>query len=207
MPRVDRWVIARTCRELARLRSGGEPLPTCMVNLSGTSVCDPQLAEYIADCLGQNQLGGAHLGFELTETAAVANLANASQLMTQLRAMGCPIALDDFGSGMSSFSYLRSLPIDYLKIDGAFIRNIGTDPIDFAMVETIHRIGGIMGVHTVAESVENENVLAALALIGVDFVQGFHISQPMPLEQIKFTLQRRPPPSTLKAVVGPGGTR
>ena len=87
-----------------------------------------------------------HLGFELTETAAVANLAQASQLMTRLRAMGCPIALDDFGSGMSSFSYLRNLPIDFLKIDGAFIRKLNTDPIDFAMVETIHRIGGIMGV-------------------------------------------------------------
>jgi diguanylate cyclase (GGDEF)-like protein len=207
MPRVDRWVIARTCRELARLRSDGEPLPTCMVNLSGTSVCDPQLAEFIADCLAQNHLSGAQLGFELTETAAVANLGNASQLMTRLRAMGCPIALDDFGSGMSSFSYLRSLPIDFLKIDGAFIRNIGTDPIDFAMVETIHRIGGIMGVHTVAESVENERVLAALTLIGVDFVQGFHIGRPMPLEQIRLTLRRRPLPPALKSVVGPGGTR
>jgi diguanylate cyclase (GGDEF)-like protein len=207
MPRVDRWVIARTCRELARLRGSGAPLPTCLVNLSGTSVCDPRLAEYIADCLGENHLDGSHLGFELTETAAVANLANASQLMTQLRAMGCPIALDDFGSGMSSFSYLRNLPIDFLKIDGAFIRNIGTDPIDFAMVETIHRIGGIMGVHTVAESVENENVLAALALIGVDFVQGFHIGHPMPLEQFKLALPRRPLPSLLKSVVGPGGTR
>ena len=141
------------------------------------------------------------------ETAAVANLAQASQLMTRLRAMGCPIALDDFGSGMSSFSYLRNLPIDFLKIDGAFIRNINVDPIDFAMVETIHRIGGIMGVRTVAECVENESVLAALALIGVDFVQGFHIGRPMPLDQIKTSLQRRPPTPTLKAVVGPGGSR
>jgi len=204
---VDRWVIARVCRELSRLRSGAEPLPTCMVNLSGTSVCDPRLAEYIADCLAQANLGGVNLGFELTETAAVANLAQASQLMTRLRAMGCPIALDDFGSGMSSFSYLRNLPIDFLKIDGAFIRNLNTDPIDFAMVETIHRIGGIMGVYTVAESVENESVLAALALIGVDFAQGFHIRRPMPLEQLSEALRRRQPLQGLKAVVGPGGTR
>jgi diguanylate cyclase (GGDEF)-like protein len=207
MARVDRWVIARVCRELSRLRSGAEPLPTCMVNLSGTSVCDPRLAEYIADCLAQANLGGVNLGFELTETAAVANLAQASQLMTRLRAMGCPIALDDFGSGMSSFSYLRNLPIDFLKIDGAFIRNLNTDPIDFAMVETIHRIGGIMGVYTVAESVENESVLAALALIGVDFAQGFHIRRPMPLEQLSEALRRRQPLQGLKAVVGPGGTR
>jgi EAL domain-containing protein (putative c-di-GMP-specific phosphodiesterase class I) len=207
MPRVDRWVIARVCRELARLRSGAEPLPTCMVNLSGTSVCDPHLADYIADCLAQSNLRGANLGFELTETAAVANLTQASQLMTRLRAMGCPIALDDFGSGMSSFSYLRNLPIDYLKIDGAFIRNLNTDPIDFAMVETIHRIGGIMGVHTVAESVENESVLAALALIGVDFAQGFHIRRPVPLGELRLALQRRQPLVALKSVVGPGGTR
>jgi diguanylate cyclase (GGDEF)-like protein len=201
MPRVDRWVIARVCRELARLRGTVESLPTCMVNLSGTSVCDPRLAEYIADCLAQANLSGVNLGFELTETAAVANLAQASQLMTRLRAMGCPIALDDFGSGMSSFSYLRNLPIDYLKIDGAFIRHLNTDPIDFAMVETIHRIGGIMGVHTVAECVENESVLAALALIGVDFAQGFHIHRPVPLEQIGLALQRRPLLQPLKAVV------
>jgi ammonium transporter, Amt family len=121
--------------------------------------------------------------------------------MTRLRTLGCPIALDDFGSGMSSFSYLRSLPIDFLKIDGAFIRNIDTDPIDFAMVETIHRIGGIMGVYTVAESVENESVLAALALIGVDFAQGFHIRRPVPLEQIGLAPQRRQPLPPLKAVV------
>jgi diguanylate cyclase (GGDEF)-like protein len=207
MPRVDRWVIARVCRELSRLRGGAEPLPTCMVNLSGTSVGDPRLAEYIADCLAQANLSGMNLGFELTETAAVANLAQASQLMTRLRAMGCPIALDDFGSGMSSFSYLRNLPIDFLKIDGAFIRNLNTDPIDFAMVETIHRIGGIMGVYTVAESVENESVLAALALIGVDFAQGFHIRRPVPLEQLSEALLRRQPLPALKAVVGPGGTR
>ena len=209
MPRLDRWVIARACRELARLgASGGGRVPTCMVNLSGTSVCDLHLAEYIADCLAQNRLSGAQLGFELTETAAVANLAQASQLMTRLRAMGCPIALDDFGSGMSSFSYLRNLPIDFLKIDGAFIRNINTDPIDFAMVETIHRIGGIMGVRTVAESVENESVLAALALIGVDYAQGFHISRPVPVDQIQLlALPQAPSAPVRKAVVGPGGTR
>jgi diguanylate cyclase (GGDEF)-like protein len=207
MPRVDRWVIARVCRELARLRSDGEPLPVCMVNLSGTSVCDPILAEYIAECLRTNDLAGMHLGFELTETAAVANLAQASQLMTRLRAMGCPIALDDFGSGMSSFSYLRNLPIDFLKIDGAFIRDISTDPIDFAMVETIHRIGGIMGVYTVAEGVENESVLASVALIGVDFAQGFHVRRAVPLEQIKLTAPPSQHSRPLKAVVGPGGTR
>jgi len=184
MPRVDRWVIARACRELAALRDSGRPLPTCMINLSGTSASDPGLADYVAGCLQQNGLEGAHVGFELTETAAVGNLAACSTLMSRLRRLGCVIALDDFGTGMSSFSYLRNLPIDLLKIDRAFIRNVATDPIDHALVETIHRIGGIMGVRTVAEGVESEEVLAALALIGVDFAQGMHVRRPVPLVQI-----------------------
>jgi EAL domain-containing protein (putative c-di-GMP-specific phosphodiesterase class I) len=124
------------------------------------------------------------MGFELTETAAVGNLVACSELMTRLRALGCVIALDDFGTGMSSFSYLRNLPIDFLKIDRAFIRNIHQDPVDHAMLETIHRIGGIMGMRTVAEGVENEEVLGALALIGVDYAQGMYIRRPVPLVQI-----------------------
>jgi diguanylate cyclase (GGDEF)-like protein len=184
MPRIDRWVIARACRELAALREGGKPLPTCMVNLSGASASDPELANYVARCLQQNGLDGSHMGFELTETAAVGNLGACSELMTRLRALGCVIALDDFGTGMSSFSYLRNLPIDFLKIDRAFIRNIHQDPVDHAMLETIHRIGGIMGMRTVAEGVENEEVLGALALIGVDYAQGMYIRRPVPLVQI-----------------------
>jgi diguanylate cyclase (GGDEF)-like protein len=184
MPRVDRWVIARACRELAALRDGGKPLPTCMINLSGASASDPELADYVAECLRQNGIAGEHVGFELTETAAVGNLSACSKLMSRLRGLGCLIALDDFGTGMSSFSYLRSLPIDLLKIDRAFIRNIDRDPIDHALVETIHRIGGIMGVRTVAEGVESESILGALALIGVDFAQGWHVRRPVPLVQI-----------------------
>ncbi len=190
MPRIDRWVIARACRELAQLRDEGQPLPTCMVNLSGASASDPGLADYIAQCLRDNHLDGAHLGFELTETVAVGNLATCSVLMSQLRELGCLIALDDFGTGMSSFSYLRSLPIDLLKIDGNFVRNIASDPIDHALVETIHRIGTIMGMRTVAEGVENEEVMAALALIGVDFAQGYHVRRPVPLVQMKEEVAR-----------------
>jgi len=184
MPRVDRWVIARACTELALLRDSGLPLPTCMVNLSGASASDPRLADFVASCLAENGLEGRHLGVELTETAAVHNLEACSDLMARLRRLGCPIALDDFGSGMSSFSYLRNLPIDYLKIDRAFICNVASDPIDHAMVETIQRIGGIMDVRTVAEGVESEDVLAALSLIGVHFAQGNHIRRPVPLVQM-----------------------
>ena len=184
MPRVDRWVIAQACRELAALRSTGRRLPVCMINLSGASVSDPSLADYIGSCLRQYSLPGPQIGFELTETAAIGNLASASQLMTRLRGLGSPIALDDFGSGMSSFSYLKALPIDYLKIDGGFVRDVCTDPVDRAVVEAIQRIGRVMGIQTIAESVENEEVLRALAEIGVDYAQGIHIGQAALLNQI-----------------------
>ena len=184
MPRVDRWVIAQACRELAGLRSSGRRLPVCMLNLSGASVSDPSLADYISGCLRQYSLPGAQIGFELTETAAIGNLASASQLMTRLRGLGSPIALDDFGSGMSSFSYLKALPIDYLKIDGGFVRDVCTDPVDRAVVEAIQRIGRVMGIQTIAESVENEEALQALAEIGVDYAQGMHVGQAALLSQI-----------------------
>jgi EAL domain-containing protein (putative c-di-GMP-specific phosphodiesterase class I) len=177
MPRVDRWVIARACRELAALRAQGCWLPVCMVNLSGASVSDPSLADYISSCLRQYSLPGPQLGFELTETAAIGNLASASQLMARLRGLGSPIALDDFGSGMSSFSYLKALPIDFLKIDGAFVRDVSTDPVDRAVVEAIQRIGQVMGIQTIAESVENEEALRALTEIGIDYVQGIHVAR------------------------------
>jgi len=200
MPRVDRWVIARACRELAALRASGRPLPTCMINLSGASASDPELADYVAGCLRHNDLDGEHVGFELTETTAVGNLAACSTLMTRLRKLGCLISLDDFGTGMSSFSYLRNLPIDLLKIDRAFIKNVDTDPIDHALVETIHRIGGIMGVRTVAEGVESEEVLGALALIGVDFAQGMYVRRPLPLVQIHEDVVRTNDTSTIRRV-------
>jgi diguanylate cyclase (GGDEF)-like protein len=184
MPQVDRWVIAQACRELAAIRAQGRWLPVCMINLSGASVSDPSLADYISGCLQQHALPGAQIGFELTETAAIGNLASASQLMTRLRGLGSPIALDDFGSGMSSFSYLKALPIDFLKIDGAFVRNVSSDPVDRAVVEAIQRVGRVMGIQTIAESVENEAALEALTEIGVDYVQGIHVARPALLTEI-----------------------
>jgi len=192
MPSLDRWVIARACRELARLHACGVDLPTCMINLSGASVSDPALADYISSCLAQNSIAPVHLGFELTETAAVGNLASASKLMSRLRALGCPIALDDFGSGMSSFSYLKSLPVDFLKIDGAFVRDVNSDPIDHAVVEAIQRVGRLMGIKTIAECVEDQAALDALARIGVDYAQGYHLGVPIPLAQMQHRAGERP---------------
>ncbi|MDB6156446.1 MAG: sensory box protein [Gammaproteobacteria bacterium] len=185
MPRVDRWVIAQACRELAALRTQGRWLPVCMVNLSGASVSDPSLADYISGCLRKYDLPGPQIGFELTETAAIGDLASASQLMTRLRGLGSPIALDDFGSGMSSFSYLKALPIDFLKIDGAFVRDVSSDPVDRAVVEAIQRVGRVMSIQTIAECVEDEAALSALTEIGVDYAQGWHIARPALLTEIR----------------------
>ena len=184
MPRIDRWVIARACRQLAELRTRVETLPVCMINLSGASVSDPDLADYVAACLREHDLPGAQFGFELTETTAVSNLGSASHLMRRLRDLGALIALDDFGSGMSSFSYLKALPIDLLKIDGAFVRDVGANPFDLAVVESIQRIARVMGIATVAECVEDEAALRALQKVGVDYVQGFHIGRPDLLERV-----------------------
>lgn len=183
MPRIDRWVIARACKQLAQLRARGQTLPVCTINLSGASVSDPDLADYVAGCLREHDLAGEQFGFELTETTAVGNLASASLLMARLRALGASIALDDFGSGMSSFSYLKALPIDLLKIDGAFVRDVGANPFDLAVVESIQRIARVMGIETVAECVEHEAALRALMKVGVDYVQGFHIGRPDLLER------------------------
>jgi len=181
MPRIDRWVIAKACRNLAEMRARHGAMPTYMINLSGASVTDSGMVDFVRAQLAQYGLPQDSIGFEVTETAAIANLARASEMMNRLKSIGCPMALDDFGSGMSSFAYLRNLPVDYLKIDGEFVKDMTTDAIDYAVVEAIHNIGRVMGIKTVAEAVEDEAILSALMLVGVDFAQGFHLSRPVPM--------------------------
>jgi diguanylate cyclase (GGDEF)-like protein/PAS domain S-box-containing protein len=188
MPRIDRWVIANACRNLAALRKRHGAIPMCMINLSGASVTDPGMVDFVRGQLQQFGLPRHSIGFELTETAAISNLANASQLMYGLKEIGCPMALDDFGSGMASFAYLRGFPVDYLKIDGEFVKNMTTDVVDYEIVVAIHNVGRVMGVKTVAESVESAEILAALLLIGVDFAQGFHINRPTPMMDISYRI-------------------
>jgi len=122
--------------------------------------------------------------------------------MHGLKDIGCPMALDDFGSGMASFAYLRGFPVDYLKIDGEFVKDMTTDLVDYEIVEAIHNVGRVMGVKTVAESVENAEILAALMLVGVDFAQGFYIHRPVPMMDITYRARRRdalPPPRAAMA--------
>ncbi len=183
MPRIDRWVIAKACKTLAECRIQVGDIPTCMINLSGGSVTDPGIVDFVRARLLQYSLTGDRVGFEMTETAAIGNLSRAAELMGQLKELRCPLSLDDFGSGMSSFGYLRNLPVDYLKIDGEFVRDMAGDTIAYAVVEAIFHIGKVMGLKTVAESVENAQTLAALKQIGVNFAQGYHLARPVPLTE------------------------
>ena len=179
MTGIDRWVIRRTLSCLAHLRlNGGAPLPRFGVNLSGVSLSDATLLDFILAEFDRTGVPPDSICFEVTETAAVANLARAVRLMRRLREMGCRFALDDFGSGLSSFTYLRNLPVDYLKIDGSFVRSISEDAVNLAMVEAIRRVGEVMGIRTIAESVESQAVLDCVRGIGIDFAQGFHIHSP-----------------------------
>ncbi|ODT70973.1 MAG: hypothetical protein ABS69_15120 [Nitrosomonadales bacterium SCN 54-20] len=179
MPQLDRWVITNAFAQYASYRSRGTK-DTCTINLSGASICDEHLYDFVVDQFKQSQVDPAGICFEITETVAIANLTQAAALIRKLKELGCRFSLDDFGSGMSSFTYLKHLLVDYLKIDGAFIKGMLSDPIDHAMVEAINHIGHVMKIQTIAEWVEEESFLEALRKIGVDYAQGYAIEEPRP---------------------------
>jgi len=186
MPAIDRWVVGQVLDKLAyRGDSGSKPF-TVAVNLSGTSLNDERFLEYLIGELGARDLPPGAMCFEITETAAIANLGNVVHFMRELKARGCHFALDDFGSGLSSFMYLKTLPVDYLKIDGQFIENVVRDPVDRSMVEAIGQIGRAMGIHTIAERVESVEVLLELGRLGVGFAQGYHIAAPKPASEFPY---------------------
>jgi diguanylate cyclase (GGDEF)-like protein/PAS domain S-box-containing protein len=151
------------------------------INLSGASINDDRFIEFLHEQFRFYQIPPQLICFEITETVAIANLTKASQFIRELKQLGCCFALDDFGSGMSSFAYLKHLPVDYLKIDGEFVRHIVDHPVDDAMVEAMSRIGHVMGIKIIAEFVENDAILARLKILGVDYVQGYGIAKPLPL--------------------------
>ncbi|HEY5808634.1 MAG TPA: EAL domain-containing protein, partial [Povalibacter sp.] len=182
--RVDRWVLGTALTWLAGHPEQASRIDRIFVNLSGDSVGDPQMLELLRSQLRDAGVSPSKLGFEITETAAIGNLTRANQLISGLRSMGCAFGLDDFGSGVSSFAYLKALSVDVLKIDGLFVGNIISDAVDFEMVRSITDIGHVMGKKIVAESVESLAVLARLREIGVDYAQGLAVGVPGPLEQI-----------------------
>lgn len=182
MPTIDRWVVRSTFAWLESQPQHLNELGLCSINLSGHSVTDDAFLLFLEKQLTRKSIPAERICFEITETAAVSNLAKAERFIQTIRQRGCRFALDDFGSGMSSFNYLKNLPVDFLKIDGVFVRDIMEDEIDFAMVRSINDIGHVMGKITIAEFVENEAILERLREIGVDYAQGYGVARPAPLE-------------------------
>jgi diguanylate cyclase (GGDEF)-like protein/PAS domain S-box-containing protein len=190
MQTIDRWVIrtlfATQGRHYQEVWShchlqAGKCNSLYAINLSGTSINDDQFIDFLHEQFALHQIPPQLICFEITETVAISNLAKAAQLINELRSLGCRFALDDFGSGMSSFAYLKHLPVDFIKIDGGFIKHIVNDPIDTAIVEAINQIGQVMGIQTIAEFVESDAILDKVRALGVNYAQGYSIAEPCPL--------------------------
>jgi EAL domain-containing protein (putative c-di-GMP-specific phosphodiesterase class I) len=181
MPVIDLWVVGAALNAIGNLGdSGPERSAAFTINLSGQSFGNKELKQLILDGLDRLQIPPHRVMFEITETAAISNLSLALEFIHSLRDRGCRFILDDFGSGLSSFRYLKSLDVEFLKIDGALVREIAVDPIQREMVAAIHRIGESMGIQTIGEWVENSEIERALTDIGVDYAQGYGVGRPVP---------------------------
>jgi diguanylate cyclase (GGDEF)-like protein/PAS domain S-box-containing protein len=177
-PNIDRWVIENAFRWLVSEADERERLAMCSINLSGQSLGDDKFLPFVIDQFQRSGIDSSRICFEITETAAVASFSQANRFIQALKELGCKFALDDFGTGLSSFGYLKHFPVDYLKIDGSFVREILHDPIDREMVRSINEIGHLTGKQTIAEFAENAEIIQMLTDIGVDFAQGYGIAQP-----------------------------
>ncbi len=177
MPALDRWVISEAFSIIAR--KGPNFLDVCAINLSGQTLSEEGFLEYVIDQIKQHGVDTRRICFEITETSVISNLSKAREFMRKLRELGCRFSLDDFGSGLSSFAYLKNLEVDYLKIDGMFVKSILNNKIDRAMVESINKVGHVMGLHTIAEFAENKEIIEMLREIGVDYAQGYGVAKPV----------------------------
>ncbi|HWT72461.1 MAG TPA: EAL domain-containing protein, partial [Oxalicibacterium sp.] len=181
MPAIDFWVVKNAFEHVRDYCTDSRVRTTCSINLSGATLCEEQLVGFILEQFKLTGIAPTSICFELTETTAITNLDSAATLIRELKQIGCRFALDDFGSGMSSFGYLKTLPVDYIKIDGSFVKDMLHDDIDRAMVEAINNIGHVMGMQTIAEFVEDESIRQALEDMGVNFAQGYGVGRPEPL--------------------------
>ncbi len=177
-PQLDRWVIENAFRWLVSEADERKRLALCSINLSGQSLGDEQFLPFVIEQFEHSGLDPSKICFEITETAAVASFSQANRFIKSLKELGCKFALDDFGTGLSSFGYLKHFPVDFLKIDGSFVKEILHDPIDREMVRSINEIGHLTGKQTIAEWAENEEIVTMLRGIGVDFAQGYAIDEP-----------------------------
>jgi diguanylate cyclase (GGDEF)-like protein/PAS domain S-box-containing protein len=177
-PGIDRWVIRSAFRWLVSEADERERLALCSINLSGQSLGDEKFLPFVIDQFQMSGLDATKICFEITETAAIASYSQANRFINALKELGCKFALDDFGTGLSSFGYLKHFPVDFLKIDGSFVKEILHDPIDREMVRSINEIGHLTGKQTIAEFAENEEIITMLRGMGVDYAQGYGVSEP-----------------------------
>ena len=177
---LDRWVVYKM---IENLESGDLHGDFYSVNISTTSLCDPEFKQQIHARLKANPMVASKLCFEVTESSAMENIDQAVDFMQDMRALGCRFALDDFGTGFSSLSHLKNLPVDFVKLDGVFVREIMSDPVDYGLVESIQRIAGLMNIQTIAEYVETAAIAEGLREIGVDYLQGYYIGHPEIMRQ------------------------
>jgi len=199
-PKLDRYVISTALNLLNNNPSLFNTIDVFCINLSGLSLSDDDFLRFVIQQFDSYPSLPGKICFEITETAAISNMKKAERFIDELKSMGCHFALDDFGSGLSSFGYLKNLPVDYVKIDGSFVRNIINDPIDLAMVRSINDIGHLMGKKTIAEFVENDAIKQQLQQLGVDYVQGYGIGKPYPLQELLDDfLKRQAMPSRIMA--------
>ena len=182
--KLDSWVVNNVFSLMTSHGDIVNQINFISINLSGQSVTNINFMKMVIDKIENSQIDASKICFEITETAAISNLSVATTFISELGKLGCRFALDDFGSGLSSFGYLKNLPVDYLKIDGMFVKDMVTDPIDHAMVKSINDIGHVMGMKTIAEFVENDAIIDLLAEIGVDYLQGYGIEKPLPVSEI-----------------------
>ena len=183
MTAIDRWVIAQAFRWLVSEADERERLSLCSINLSGQSLADEKFLPFVIEQFQTSGLSGACICFEITETAAIASYSQANRFIHALKEIGCRFALDDFGTGLSSFGYLKHFPVDFLKIDGSFVKEILHDPIDREMVRSINEIGHLTGKQTIAEFAENAEIITMLRGMGIDYAQGYGVSEPKHLLQ------------------------
>jgi diguanylate cyclase (GGDEF)-like protein len=177
MQAIDRWVVGHAIHRLADDRSRGHT-HRLAINLSARVFGDVEFLEFLRELLERSAIDPRQLIFEITETAAISHMASARELIEQLKLLNCEVALDDFGSGFSSYSYLKHLPVDYLKIDGSFIQHLSRESVDQAIVQSINQVAHALGRQTVAEYVEDAHTLDLLRRYGVDYVQGYHLGKP-----------------------------
>jgi EAL domain-containing protein (putative c-di-GMP-specific phosphodiesterase class I) len=178
MPEIDRWVINTALSGVAEADANGSSAPVYAINLSSATICDETFLQFLRDAFARSRVLPARICFEISETSAITNLSKVTLLMHELKAIGCQLALDDFCSGVSSFTSIRDLPIDYLKLDGTIVKEILEDPVRAAMLTAIRHVSRVIGNKLVAEQVESPAVLEQLRAVGIDYIQGYVIEMP-----------------------------